>query len=383
MRDSVLISSFFPKHVGGLQTHVDLLVQSLKHFDIPVTLELRDAPTLQTKAQAALRNPLMALTNPRLSLLKETLKQFSHVIEAKARTHQVVHCHDVFAASAMPLNSPAKMVLTVHGPASKEMEMAHPTNRALRDYVRSIEREGYKRASAIIAVDGGQKSILIEEYGVDPSKIHVVANAVDTDHFCPRSSFHEEPYLLCHRRLVKKNGVEIAIKALSLVTDKSLRLKIAGDGPELETLKTLSGSLGCSHKIDFLGPQSRTRILQLIQEATAVVVPSVPSHGVIEATSISALEAMSCGKVVLASNIGGLAELLEDRETGLLFPAGDFRALAFHIDEIRRSPELSRKISLEAREMTLRMYGASAWAERILGIYKSILDVASESKTSL
>lgn len=77
--------------------------------------------------------------------------------------------------------------------------------------------------------------------------------------------------------------------------------------------------------------------MELMRQADVIVVPSVPAHGVVEATSIAALEGMALGKPVVASAIGGLVELIQSGQTGLLVPPGDARALARAVLSLEQS----------------------------------------------
>ena len=262
-------------------------------------------------------------------------------------------------------NEKNKFILTVHGPLSRESKMMTPKNCTYIKYLEGIEKEAYQLADKIITVDTGQKKIIVDTYGVDSDKITVIFNAVDSNEFIYSET--EKNYLLVPRRLVKKNGVDIAIKAMKYILKNDLVLKIAGSGIEMENLKNLSKELGIEKNIEFLGDMNRAEIKKLILESKAIVIPSIPSEGVIEATSISALEGMSAGKVVIASNIGGLKEIIKDKENGLLFEAGDFKALSGLIN--RTLDDNFDNIKRNARKYILENSCLEIWGQKVLKIY--------------
>ncbi|RAR25943.1 glycosyltransferase family 1 protein, partial [Pseudomonas sp. MDMC224] len=128
------------------------------------------------------------------------------------------------------------------------------------------------------------------------------------------------------RRLVEKNGVHYAIRSLLLLPE-SYVFWISGDGPFAEPIRDFSVKNGIQQRVRMLGAQPNEIVLALMHQANIVLVPSIPVHGVVEATSIAALEAMALGKPLVATRIGGLAEMIQDRITGLLYEPGSLGEL--------------------------------------------------------
>ncbi len=143
-------------------------------------------------------------------------------------------------------------------------------------------------------------------------------------------------------RMAPVKGIDQALTALSLVDPREkLRLVIIGDGPAAAELKDLAGSLGVDDRVRFLG--FRRDVYDFLAHADALLMPSL--H---EGLPYTLLEAMSLGAPVLASRVGGLAEVLQDGITGLLFPAADPEALRNACLRIAGDPDLARRIGVAA-----------------------------------
>ncbi len=160
--------------------------------------------------------------------------------------------------------------------------------------------------------------------------------------------------LLCPRRLVKKNGViypSLALAAMGPADRDRFLLLHAGEGGEREEIERIVRENHLEKNVRLLGGQGPDAILELYRLADIVLVPSVHSENVEEATSLSALEAMASGRPLIAGDVGGLAEMVVDGETGLLVPA-DAEALAAAILRLAAAPELGARMA--ARRPRLR-----------------------------
>jgi glycosyltransferase involved in cell wall biosynthesis len=122
-------------------------------------------------------------------------------------------------------------------------------------------------------------------------------------------------YILCIADFSHYKGVDVLLHAAKplLEADASLSLVLAGDGTERKNLENLAVSLGVRERIHFLGVQSPQQIAGLLHGCEALVLPSRE-----ESFGIVLIEAMACGKPVVASAVGGIPEIVEDRETGIL-----------------------------------------------------------------
>jgi glycosyltransferase involved in cell wall biosynthesis len=245
--------------------------------------------------------------------------------------------------------------------------------------IRRIEESAFASCARFIAVDRGQADILVDDFGVAREKISVIHNAVDCQEIHALSLGHSErglpePYFVVPRRLVPKNGVHVAIEALKLLPDGIVHLAIAGDGPLAADLRRIAEQPGLFGRVRFLGSLTRKQLLPLMAHSAGVIVPSVPYEGVVEATSLSVIESFACGVPVIASNIGGLTELIRNESTGLLFPAGDVRSLASSMLRLLQMPN-SEKIRMctSARDAALATWDMTPWFIRTSEAYGNAL----------
>ncbi|MGE5425984.1 MAG: glycosyltransferase [Bacillota bacterium] len=182
-----------------------------------------------------------------------------------------------------------------------------------------------KHLDRVIAPSRFMKDILVSG-GWRPEAINVINNS-----FHPQTDQRETTdrrYFLIFGRLSPEKGIDTAIKAMSLT--QNTKLIIAGEGEMIEDLKALTDKHNLSGRIDFVGQQDKDGVRALICGAKAVIIPSIWY----ENFPLSALEALSLGTPVIASDIGGLPEIVSEAN-GVLVPPADSAALASVIQKVQ------------------------------------------------
>lgn len=135
-------------------------------------------------------------------------------------------------------------------------------------------------------------------------------------------------------RLIRGKGVDTLLRGIAgAKSANQVRLQVAGDGPEFESLSALARELGVQASVEFRGWVSDMPAFWRAQDLAVV-----PSHQLEESFGMVAAEAMSCGTPVIASRNGGLEEVVEDGSTGALFPVGDWRSLSRVLDQYVADP---------------------------------------------
>ena len=131
--------------------------------------------------------------------------------------------------------------------------------------------------------------------------------------------------LFCAARLAPEKGIAFAIEGLKTLLDKGydLELRLAGDGPSKEQLKALARTLKIADRVRFLGFLTEGEVITELKDSDLFVLPSF-----VEGLPVSAMEAMAIGVPVIATNIAGTSELIEDGKNGLLIRPSDSDALA-------------------------------------------------------
>ena len=196
-------------------------------------------------------------------------------------------------------------------------------------------------------------------------RAQVVYNGIDLSSFAaPVPYSHPRPYLLGIGRHVPQKGFDVLLQAFAQADQTSHDLLLAGDGPERPTLEGLAADLGLGDRMRFVGRADRPMAVSLFAGCSFFVLPSRQ-----EPQGIVNLEAMAAGKAVLASRVGGVPEIVQDDETGLLVPAEDVPALAQAIARLADDASLRQRLGAAGRERA-QAFDWDAIAEQYLGIYQ-------------
>jgi glycosyltransferase involved in cell wall biosynthesis len=197
----------------------------------------------------------------------------------------------------------------------------------------------------------------------DSQRVRYIPNGVDASRFHPdapgadwRARYGirpEETVILCPRRLVKKNGCVFLARALPAIVaaEPSARVLFAGDGPERESIAAELDAARCLSRATFTGSIPNSEMPAAYAASDVVVVPSL-----VEATSISVLEAMAAARPVVASRTGGLPALVEEGTTGYLVQPDDVTGLAAAIARLLSDSDRRARMGEAARDRVLREF---------------------------
>jgi glycosyltransferase involved in cell wall biosynthesis len=179
------------------------------------------------------------------------------------------------------------------------------------------------------------------------------------------------PVILCAGRLVPEKGIDVLIRAFSLIqsSHQDSRLIIVGDGPSRPSLTALTDELGLSGRVDFRGHLSQADTAAAIRAAWCLCVPSLWE----EPFGMIAAEAQMQGIPVIASRAGGLAEIIEEGITGFLVPSGDVDALASRLQMLITNGSLAVQLGIQSHERAARLFGAEAFARRFEDVYQETI----------
>jgi len=181
--------------------------------------------------------------------------------------------------------------------------------------------------------------------GIPAEHVRVIYCGIDTVRFTPDPALRASRPLFAYLgRLKKYKGVDLVIRALAEMEDRTATLEVAGTGDYRPELEALVKSLDLEGRVRFLGFISEAEKLALLRRAWALAFAS-PKEG----WGITNLEAAACGTPVVASNSPGIRESIRDGETGYLVPHGDTQAMARALDRLAASPELVRALGEAGR----------------------------------
>ncbi|MHB9143918.1 MAG: glycosyltransferase family 4 protein [Symbiobacteriia bacterium] len=386
----IIIASTDPiPHLGGKSSHIGLLLRQLGDRGY--------GTRLLSPAQAGQVENFVARAGAKAaSMLRggwgETLARgywrsriVAQSICLLAGGNSVLNAHDVFA---VPPSGKQPTVLTVHGYAYEEAVSARlirPGTHEAR-LIRQWEDAAYRNAAHIISVDTRISQYILSLVPEASDRLTVLPNAVDTEVYSPavrafrdsvRASWgipQHAAVAICPRRLVPKNGVRYAVEALAHAVRYApdTYLVLAGEGQEASSLKLLAQALGVRDKVVFLGGVPTDEMPKVYGGADMAVIPSVTSAGVQEATSIAALEAMSCGLAVIATDVGGLREIFSNPGVGYLVPEQNAEALGNVLGEAAIHPELREQIGDQARRHVVHRHAAANHTDSYLGVFERV-----------
>jgi len=207
----------------------------------------------------------------------------------------------------------------------------------------------WKNASAVVANSNGLRDLALAfDSRFD---IPIIPNGVDLEVYEAKDRDESIPLLLSVGRVVYQKGFDIAMRALAEIKDLDWKWQIAGDGPQMDSLKALSQELGIPDRVIFLGWQSQADLIKQYQQANLFLFPS--RH---EGMPNALLEAMASGLPVIASRIAGNEELVIDGETGILIPSEDADAFGIAIRKLMTDVPLRQQMGLASRRRVEEHY---------------------------
>ena len=206
---------------------------------------------------------------------------------------------------------------------------------------------------------------IILPFGVEVKKNTVLSKA-------------SSPYkLLFVGRLIERKGIKYLIRALPHVLKKiKVVLHIVGGGPLSGELKTLSKALRVDNHVFFHGVIGKNTLEDLYSSCDLFVLPAIhDSRGDTEGLGVVLLEAMSYGKPVIASKVGGITDIVKDGETGILVPEKDEKSLAKNIIKVLKNEDLSEKLSENGYKYVKEYFNWGRISDELMNIYRNLLSV--------
>lgn len=218
----------------------------------------------------------------------------------------------------------------------------------------------YDSLRAIIVPSEFMLSVF-KEYGADSSRLVHIPHFVDTTKW---TSKYGGGYALYVGRLSKEKGVDVLLRAANIA--REIPVRIVGDGPENAALRALAAELELRN-VEFVGAKSGADLQAEYANARFLTVPSVWY----EPFGLVVLESYATGKPVIASRIGGLAEVVRDHETGLSIPAGDAEVLASAMLELWRAPVAAERLGRAGRAWVEKDFTPAKHFEAIMKVYNN------------
>jgi L-malate glycosyltransferase len=216
-------------------------------------------------------------------------------------------------------------------------------------------------------------------------RVHMLPHGLDTDLFSPAADWdsasrlaaeQQNPSILFLANVLERKGIFTLVDAFATVVREvpSAILRVAGDGPQLAEVKRRVSNLGCARSVEFLGQQERNNTPDLYRKSA---VYCLPSFG--EPYGTTAVEAMSCARALVVTDMGGLPHIVHARG-GKRVPIGSATCLANGLIDLLRNPAERRSMGLYNRHLVETTMSWDAVAQQLEEIYLKTLERVSNRK---
>lgn len=293
-----------------------------------------------------------------------TFPKVAHLARVlRARGVRHVHCH--FA------NHPALAGLVIQRLAGIPFSFTAHGSDLHRD--RRGLRAKVTRSAFVAAVSAYNRDVILDECGQDfRSKVPVIHCGVDTAAFVvrPRTVGRDGVLkILSVGTLHEVKGQAVLIDALASIAHRDVQFscRLIGEGPDRRALADQIARHGLEHRVSLDGARNSLAVAAAMREADVFVAPSVPSRdGRREGIPVVIMEAMASGLPVVASDLSGIPEIVDDGVTGRLTPPGDIEAIARALVELASDPALRDRFGREGRLRVEREFDVNASAEQLV-----------------
>ncbi|RZS44293.1 glycogen synthase (ADP-glucose) [Herbihabitans rhizosphaerae] len=385
MRIGLLTREYPPEVYGGAGVHVDHLVACLREL-IEVEVHCFGSPRGAHGVHAHAADAALIDANAALRTLSVDLS-----ITAATGDVDLVHSHTWYANLAGHLSHVLHgipHVVTAHSLEPRRPWKAEQLGGGYR-LSSWVERTALEAADAVIAVSEGMRADVLACYPtLDPARVHVVRNGIDTNAFHPvertdvlrRLGIRPDlPIVLFVGRITRQKGLAHLIAAAHAV-DPHAQVVLCAGAPDTEEIATSTSAAvselaaardGVFWVREMLPPED---LRQMLSAATVFVCPSV-----YEPLGIVNLEAMACGTAVVASDVGGIPEVVDDGVTGVLVPfdehdpEGFAAGLASGVNSVLADRALAARMGEAGRSRAERDFAWTSVAEQTVRVYESVL----------
>ncbi len=379
------------RQLGQMGIHVDIFTRS-QDDHVPHVLHELGYGNRVVHVPAGPEHPI-----PSKQELASYIPEFVDGIKAfaceKGLKYDIIHSHywmsGIAAASLSDFWSGTPIVNMFHTLGEMKNRVARSDAEREGEYRINGEKQVIRRADRIVVATLAELTQLRFLYKADPAKMVIIPPGVDVSHFYPIPSDEAKVYVglkpddrmvLFVGRIERLKGVDTLIEAMCCLQlnekDRPVHLAIIGGNPsasreemtvEMARLQKMCDDLGLDQSVVFLGKRDQDKLPYYYSAAEVLV---MPSH--YESFGMVALEAMACGTPVIASEVGGLAYLVRDGETGFTIPDQEPDKLCEKLSWLLNNAELHAAMSQRAVEYA-QDYAWEKIAKQIVEVYEELL----------
>jgi len=374
-----MMSSEFPPVVAGVSNYVYKLSTELAARGHKVTVITRGSRRKwmcdQNGGIFVFRLPSLNIYPIHISVHGMFQNRLLRVLENE---FDVVHIHHPLTP---PCQTSLPVLVTAHSSIGESItspsfysagpRLPYAVMYLMRMYFGHLERGTVKKADLVTAVSKAVADELMIRYGRElPESVKVLGNGVDTRVFTPGTAARSPSLVLYVGRLAWSKGLEDLVKTAHLILQerRDVSFAVAGDGPAKLYLKGLIGDMGLVESFSMLGNLAQPELIELYRRATILVLPTRS-----EGMPTSLLEAMACGLPAVASNVGGIPEILQNNLNGVIVPPGDPKAIADSVMGLLQDEATRVKMGTAARRTVKERYDWSGLVNRLERYYEDVM----------
>jgi D-inositol-3-phosphate glycosyltransferase len=388
------------RQLGAIGVHVDVFTRS-QNEHVPHVLHDLGYGNRIVHIRAGPEYPVSK--KELLKYLPQFVDGISEFTETKGISYDLIHSHywmSGLAALDLKYKWGIPVVNMFHTLGVMKNRVAQSQEEIEGDYRINGEQEVLKNADRIVAATPAEYAQLMWLYQTDVNKVSIIPPGVDVGKFYPIPPDEAKEYigvppcgrmLLFVGRIEPLKGLDVLIEAIGIMYHKDglkenpfCLVIIGGESEgnteqadiEMSRIKSLSEQYGLKDLVTFLGKRSQDSLPYYYSAAEAVVVPSQ-----YESFGMVALEAMACGKPVVASQIGGLAYLVQDGVTGFTVPVDDPLELANRISLLLMNSDLRDQMGRQAVQVA-QEYAWEKIASKLMVVYNDLLSNSTGNQTS-
>ncbi|WP_338823739.1 Glycogen synthase [Moorella humiferrea] len=386
MRILMLSWEYPPQSVGGLARHVEDLAISLARLrhDVHVLTLGRPGQVCESKENGVIVHRVEAYPVHAPDFLTWVLQlnarflEEAMIIMRKYAPFQIIHAHDwlvAFTGRALKHAHRLPLIATIH---ATEAGRNRGLYNDMQRYINSVEWWLTYEAWRVIVCSQHMRQEVQGLFQLPADKITIIPNGVYSQNFRAvavdpavrqRYAAPHEKIIFFVGRLVIEKGVQVLLEAMPRILSfcPEAKLVVAGQGPMEGQLQNRARELGISHKVYFAGYIDDHTRNQLYRAARVAVFPSL-----YEPFGIVALEAMAAGTPVVASETGGLAEIITHGVDGMLVFPGNATSLADNILAVLKDDALADTLRANGRRLVREVYDWENIARRTVDVYQEV-----------
>lgn len=384
MKAGIFSKEYPPEIYGGAGVHVAELTRFMREL-IDVDVHCIGGPRDEAGVYVHGVDPELAQANPALQTLSTGLRMAN-----AAGDIDVTHSHTWY--SGLGGHLAARLYGIPHVVTAHSLEPHRPWKREQLGGGYEIsswsEKNAMEYADAVIAVSSGMKDAILDAYPrIAPEKVHVVLNGIDTQQWQPRDEGllkelgvdRNRPIAAFAGRITRQKGVPHLLKAAAQF-DPSIQLILCAGAPDTPEIAQQTQELVAALRAERDGifwveeMLPREKVQEVYTAADVFVCPSI-----YEPLGIVNLEAMACETAVVASDVGGIPEVVQDGVTGTLvhYDEADeatFEAeIATAVNALALNPEKSKSYGLAGRARAVESFSWASIAAQTVDIYRSLI----------